>query len=88
MSVPGAAISGFSRPSAVGPRLVRGNFIEPHTDRNVPLGTVEVRQYYSASGLCRERLLRLTLARCRRRRVRKTDIPLCCSSRKRGSMRC
>jgi hypothetical protein len=23
----------------------RGNFIEPHTDRNVPLGTVEVRQY-------------------------------------------
>ena len=23
----------------------RGNFIEPHTDRNVPLGTVEVREY-------------------------------------------
>jgi hypothetical protein len=23
----------------------RGNFIKPHTDRNVPLGTVEVRQY-------------------------------------------
>ena len=23
----------------------RGNFIEPHTDRTVPLGTVEVRQY-------------------------------------------
>jgi hypothetical protein len=23
----------------------RGNFIEPHTDQNVPLGTVEVRQY-------------------------------------------
>ena len=23
----------------------RGNFIEPHTDRNVPLGTVEVRRY-------------------------------------------